>query len=148
MRWGFVLWGQPPSWNSTYRIASRERRGKDGRVRLGPDGKPETYRTLVKTEEVAKYQRDASIVVAAAKPSRWAPQGQVRIYWDLYLSRDIDCDNVMKAIHDVIAKVTRVDDARFLPCVRTKTTGVPVREARVEIVVEGLSPSASPDRTV
>ena len=132
MRWGFVIPGQPPSWNASYRIVRKFRSGKV------------PYHTLAKTQKVIDYQAGAKLIIQSAKPSRWRPEGQVRIYYWLYLSRDMDCDNIMKAIHDVIEMATGIDDMRFLPCVMEKTV-VPKRDARVVIKV---ADPASPLREV
>jgi Holliday junction resolvase RusA-like endonuclease len=129
MRWLFEIPGQPPSWNASYRIVRKFRSGKV------------PYHTLAKTQKVIDYQAGAKLIIQAAKPSGWRPKGQVRIYYWLYLSKDMDCDNIMKAIHDVIEMATGVDDMRFLPCVMEKTV-VPKRDAKVVVaVVDAESPS-------
>lgn len=133
MRWGFTLWGQPPSWNDSYRIAKRER--------MLADGRQQEYRTLVKKDRVKKYQDDAIMVIKTTKPSRWKPEGMIRVIWTVYLARDVDCDNLQKAIHDAIEVATGINDRRFLPCFQWKYLGVQDREARVEIIIDDdLSP--------
>ncbi len=74
------------------------------------------------------------MLVRAAKPSHWAPEGQIRVMYDLYLARNLDADNTLKALGDVIERATGINDERYLPCVRTKTSGLPLAKARVEIV--------------
>jgi len=122
MWWTFEIPGQPPSWNASYKIV---RKYRDGRV---------PYHTLAKKDDVVAYQNAAKMIIGAARPSRWAPEGQVRVYYFLYLSRDIDCDNIMKAIHDSIQAATGVDDKRYLPCVVSKEI-VPKPMARVRVIV-------------
>lgn len=120
--WTFEIPGQPPSWNASYKIV---RKYRDDRV---------PFHTLAKKPDVIAYQVAAKMIISAAKPSRWVPPGQVRIFYWLYLSRDIDCDNIMKAIHDSIQAATLVDDKRYLPCVVMKEI-VPKSKARVVVVV-------------
>ena len=66
MRWSFTLPGQPPSWNDTYHIVKRK-------------GKRGEYMSLAKKQDVLDYQAKAVLVIRSAKPSGWAPLGQVRI---------------------------------------------------------------------
>jgi Holliday junction resolvase RusA-like endonuclease len=122
--WRFEIPGQPPSWNASYRIVRKFRSGKV------------PYHTLAKTQKVIDYQTGARLIVASAKPSRWKPEGQVRIWYWLYLSKDIDCDNIMKAIHDVIESVTGVNDAMYLPVVVSKEVGCRKKDAKAVVVVE------------
>jgi len=132
MRWSFTLPGQPPSWNDTYHIVKRK-------------GKRGEYMSLAKKQDVLDYQAKAVLVIRSAKPSGWAPLGQVRIGYRFLLASDIDCDNMMKAIHDAIQVATGVNDRRFLPCVESKVTGLTPREAQVEVSVEDHAwPSAAP----
>lgn len=121
--WSFVLPGQPPSWNDSYRIVRQQ-------GRRGP------YMTLAKKQKVIDYQEMAVLLIRSARPRHWDPSGQVRLMYDFHLIRDIDCDNAMKAIHDALQMATGVDDKRFLPCVRSKEL-VNV-SPRVEVLVEDL----------
>jgi Holliday junction resolvase RusA-like endonuclease len=100
---------------------------------------------LAKRQEVKDYQDRAVPVIRSARPSGWAPVGQVRITYAFYLASDVDCDNMMKAIHDSIQVATDVNDRRFLPCVETKEWGLPPKDARVEVTVEDQgSPFVAP----
>lgn len=126
--WRFEIPGQPPSWNDSYRIVRQYRATRTG-TRV-------PYHTLAKKQNVVDYQTAARLIIRSAMPSGWSPPGQVRVLYWLYLSRDMDCDNIMKAIHDAIQMATGVDDKRFLPCVMTKEV-VPKPLARVEVVVAG-----------
>jgi Holliday junction resolvase RusA-like endonuclease len=130
--WGFTLRGQPPSWNASYHITKAERTRNDG--------SRYEYSTLSKRQKIVDYQNDAVLVIRTAKPSRWAPEGQIRVKWRIFLSRNIDCDNVMKAIHDAIEKATGVNDSAFLPCVESKVWGIHPSEARIEITLEEIEP--------
>ena len=129
MKWSFTIPGQPPSWNASYRIARMRNADK-------------TFHTLVKTPKASQYQADSRLIIAAAKPSKWEPTEQVRIYYRFYLTRDIDADNILKLLNDVIEAATGVDDRRFLPCVISKEVVRKKGDARVEVVIEDLrSPS-------
>ena len=133
MTWSFTLWGPPLSVNHIYEPARKtSRRGRE-------------YMGRKLTAVAQKYRDDAQLIIGSARPSHWAPEGQVRILWDLYLARDMDCDNAMKLVHDAIQLATGVNDARFLPCVMSKTTGVPPRAARAEIRIVEASGSLLQD---
>ncbi len=123
MRWAFTLPGQPLSWNVAYRIGWKT---TDGRKHLA----------MFKTSEATRFQSDARLIISAAKPSKWKPAEQVRIYYRFYLKRDVDCDNVMKLLNDTIEKATGVDDKRYLPCVISKEIVRKPQDARVEVVIE------------
>ena len=129
MRWGFTIPGQPPSLNRMYRIKEATAKGK-------------TFPTLFKTEQVQAYQRTARLVIAASKPSRWRPTEQIRVYYRFYLEREIDCDNIQKALNDTIELATGINDDRYLPCVIMKEIVRKKKDARVEVVIEDIvSPS-------
>ena len=132
MKWSFVLRGQPPSWNQSYHI-TRQKGTRN-------DGQPYEFSTLSKRQKVIDYQAYAVLTIRSARPSRWAPEGDVRVTWRIFLTRDIDCDNLMKAVHDSIERATGVNDRRFLPCVESKKWGVHQTEARIEITVEDVVP--------
>lgn len=124
--WRFEIPGQPPSWNASYKIVVR--------YRQTATGGSVPFRTLAKKEPVLEYQATARLIVRSRMPSRWKPRTeQVRILYWLYLSHDMDCDNIMKAIHDVIEAATGVNDMRFLPCVLEKKI---VPKGREKVVVE------------
>jgi Holliday junction resolvase RusA-like endonuclease len=133
--WSFVLPSQPPSWNHSYKIVTQYRQRRDG-GRIG-------FSTLAKLESVVDYQQKAALIIRSARPSHWQPEGQLRIVYRFFLTHDVDCDNLQKAINDAIESATSIDDSRYLPCVQSKLFGVPLNEARVEVdVIEvGVSPS-------
>lgn len=122
--WTFVLPGQPISWNHSYQIVTR--RGRRGK-----------YSTIAKTPAAEAYQQEAVLRIKSAVPSRWKPTGQVRTRFRLFLQRDIDCDNIMKLIHDALETATGVNDSNFLPTVEEKSTRWG-KQARVEVTVEDL----------
>lgn len=96
------------------------------------------FHTLVKTPRAVEYQNAARLIIGASKPSRWKPTDQVRIYYRFYLTRDIDCDNILKALNDSIEDATGINDKRFLPCVISKEVVRKPKDARVEVVLEDL----------
>lgn len=85
------------------------------------DGKQ--IRVQVKTDEANLYQSQLTMVARAAKPSDFQPKGQIIVAYDMLLARDLDADNVMKAVHDALAVALGVNDKLFLPVVLMKTHG-------------------------
>jgi len=121
--WKVTIPGQPPSSNHAYKVVRIKRGG----------GVP--FHTLAKTAEATAYQQGVRLIVAAAKPSGWRPEGQIRLRYRLFLDRDIDCDNVSKILNDAIARALDVNDKIFLPCYEHKETGHR-KDARVEVEIE------------
>lgn len=126
MRWKVVIPGQPPTVNKMY----TNRKAVDNRGRV--------YQARVKVPEAAAYQEMAALIVRTKKPSNWNPAGFVRVDIDLYLQKDIDADNTLKAVLDAVERGTGVNDKWYLPCVKMKTF-VPPKLARVELMIEDLS---------
>lgn len=112
MAWRVRLEGQPPSTNHLY-------------IRRGS--------RVIKAPDVESYQVGVTLVVRTSKPRDFDPQGQIRIRYWMYLGRDIDADNVLKALNDAIAYALKVDDRRFLPCVMEKSFRNPSPYIEVEI---------------
>jgi len=134
MRWSVEIPGQPPSVNKMYRA------GTGTIVRAGREV---TVPTISKRADVAKYQMDAMLLIRSAKPSRWKPEGQIRIEYAFYLHRDADGDNLLKALNDAIEAAIGVNDRWFLPCVTSKETGIPIRDARVVLTLDDLVSASS-----
>ena len=129
-KWSVTLPSPPPSWNNSYRIVKARGTRRDGH--------PYTYSTLAKTKKLVEWQADMLMVIKSASPSRWTPNGWVRIYWRVFLNRHIDMDNLQKAVNDVIEEATGVDDKWYLPIFQEDPhIGVSKREARIELVIEG-----------
>jgi hypothetical protein len=135
VRWGFTLPGNPISTNKLYRMRSISK--------ISPDGSEYWQKTLVKRDEVVRYQTGAVRIIQSARPSHWAPEGQVRVVYRLFLSHWMDPGNAEKTISDAIQMATGVNDRCFLPMIQSSEI-VPPREARVEVEIVDLSPSASP----
>lgn len=135
--WSVTIPGQPVSWDLAYRTGKMYvRRG--GRQVLDTSGAPRTIHRLVKTRDAAKYQDDVLLLTKAARPSSWpTPMGQVRVYVDLYLTNDIDCDNATKLAFDAIAKAIGCNDRLFLPCYRVKETHVAPAQAKAVFTFDG-----------
>lgn len=123
MTFRFRIPTQPPSVNHTYKIVRQ----------YGKGGRP--YMTLAKEPEVEQYQMVASQIAKMARPEGWEPDGFVRLKYWWVLDRDIDCDNMKKAINDALARAWKVNDKMFLSCDISKIVGNP--EPYVEIEVDG-----------
>lgn len=138
MKWTVVVYGQPPTTNKMYSAKMRS---------IWRDGVRHNVPQMVKNPKVEKYQTDAVLQIRSAKPSRWKPDGFVRLNFRLYLVRNIDADNTLKALSDAIQIAIGVNDSWFLPCVESKEWGLSPRDARVEIDIEDVpgSPSQGPE---
>ena len=138
MKWEVTVWGQPPTTNKMYSAKMRS---------IWRDGIRMNVPQMVKNSKVEGYQKDAILQIQSARPSRWKPTGFVRLTFRLFLARNIDADNTLKALSDAIQTAIGVNDSWFLPCVESKEWGLSQRDARVEIVIEDLpgSPSQGPE---
>lgn len=138
MRWSVVVYGQPPTTNKMYSAKMRS---------MWRDGVRFNVPQMVKNPKVEKYQHDAIIQIQSARPSRWHPTGFVKLTFRLYLVRNIDADNTLKALSDAIQDAIGVNDSWFLPCVESKEWGLKPHDARVEIEIEDLpgSPLQGPE---
>lgn len=95
-----------------------------------------SYRGIGKTRAAVQFQNDALWLIRAAKPSRWAPpEGMMRMRLKLFLDRDLDSDNAIKALSDAVESALGIDDKRFLWCVVSKQIGVPKADVRLELEV-------------
>jgi Holliday junction resolvase RusA-like endonuclease len=138
MKWRVTVWGQPPTTNKMYSAKMRS---------VTRNGVRYNVPQMVKNSKVEQYQRDAILQISAARPSRWSPTGFIKLTYQLYLVRNIDADNTLKALNDAIQIAIGVNDSWFLPCVESKAWGLSPRDARVEIEIEDLpgSPSQGPE---
>lgn len=93
----FEVPGQPVSWNHMY-VAVRNR-----------------PRALVKTRDAVAYQDTVQILCKAARPSSFHPQHTVYVGYRFFLVKDVDCDNLMKATNDAVARALGLDDRYFFP---------------------------------
>lgn len=98
--------GAPPSWNQCYRIITIRGHG-----------------SMKKTSVAQSYQDDVIRLTRAARPSDFAPIGQLFICYQMFLFRNADADNILKIANDGLAKALEVNDSRFLPVVLSKTSG-------------------------
>jgi len=131
MSWRVTIPGQAMSVNHIYQNT----------LRVSREGRRYQARKL--TAEAQAYLDGAIYLIRAAKPRNWAPEGQIRVIFDLYLTRDIDCDNTMKLVSDALEAATGINDSRFLHCTRSKTTRLLLSQARIELEVLDLSQSPS-----
>lgn len=106
----FLMPGQPPTWNHMYRWTTKNVNGK-------------TVRIQVKTDEANLYQSQLTMIARASRPASFQPQNQIIVAYDMYLGRDLDADNAMKAVNDALAVALGVNDKRFLPVCNHKTHG-------------------------
>lgn len=125
MSWSVTLPGQPPTLNSLYTVVPRT--AKDGHK----------YKGIGKSSDARRWHDEMAMLIRAAKPSRWAPMGMVRLRIRLFLDHDIDADNVLKVLSDAVQTGTGINDRQFLPCVESKHI-VPLAHARVELLLEEL----------
>jgi Holliday junction resolvase RusA-like endonuclease len=93
-----------------------------------------TFGSRRKAPGVEDWQTKVAQIVRVARPSGWAPQGQVRLVFDFHLNREADLDNLFKALLDAIAAALGVNDRIFLPCARSKTK-VATADERIVITV-------------
>lgn len=118
----FRIDGEPPSWNHSYRdVVIKTKAGR-------------SYRTRAKTPAATAYQVLTTLMAREAVPPGWEPADQLRISYAFYFSRARDADNALKMLNDAIAKGIGVNDSRFLPCVRSKSSGH--KAPWVEVTVE------------
>jgi Holliday junction resolvase RusA-like endonuclease len=118
--WPVVILGQPASGNEN-EIQRGYRRGKDG------GNVP--YSRIAKNAHVKAYIDGAIPVIRTARPSGWIPPERIRVDYRLYLSRDMDFDNVMKVVNDALKVALEVDDTRFYPTAISKE--IDMRHPRV-----------------
>lgn len=124
MSWTVVIPGQPPSGNHAYKIGRGFRRGGIA------------YPKMVKTDEAEAYQRAASLVVRAARPRGWSASAGAFIVCEyrFFLSRDVDCTNLIKVVEDAIFPALGIDDRWALPRAMSKQI-VGRADARVEVTI-------------
>lgn len=129
--WTVTLPGEPPSVNSSYKPGKR--------TGTRADGSTYTYATIVKRERVAEWQMQMVMVVRSARPSNWRPPFQAVVEIRYWFGKDRDADNPQKAILDVLASATGVNDMAFLPRVMAKHLGAHPRDRRTELVIYEVS---------
>jgi hypothetical protein len=135
MRWAVTIPGQPISTNHAYRTG-RMFVARRGVPVIGEDGRQRIIHRPVKTAEAQQYHDDVMRLVMVARPSRWRPEGQIRVVIDLHLVNDMDADGCLKILLDGLADGMGVNDRTFLPTVRSKEAGLPPRDARVDLMID------------
>lgn len=111
-RFRLVMPGNPISWNHMYNRIQRSVPSADGGTRK--------IAVMAKTPEANLYQAQLTMLVRAAKPSDFKPEGQIIVAFTMYLQGNMDADNVLKACNDAIAVGLGVNDKRFIPVVLAK----------------------------
>jgi Holliday junction resolvase RusA-like endonuclease len=120
--WTVTIPGQPVSGNHANKIGRGFRRGGIA------------YPKMVKTTEAAAYQMGAAMIVRAARPSAWRWNGgQVVVEYRMFLTRDADCDNVMKVCDDAIFPALDINDKYALP--RAMSKEIVKSNPRVEVTI-------------
>lgn len=105
-----TLPGPPPTVNHSYKIVRVPRKDGGGLVSK-----------LAKADGIETYQTGVTLITKTARPSGWVPGERIRLRYWFWLTKDVDCDNALKAINDAIATGLGVNDKIFLPCVQEKT---------------------------
>lgn len=139
MRWTLTIPGQAVSWNAMYRIGIRTRPARGASLTSG------SYRKIIKTKEAQAYEDTVTLLAKVAKPSGFVADGFIVIEYRIFLGKDIDCDNIFKAVHDGLAKALGVDDTWFLPRAMSKTAGLRPPERRIELTIYPAGESPSPE---
>lgn len=96
---------------------------------------------VYKKAGVETFQVGVARLVQTARPSGWRPAARIRILYDFHLNRKADCDNLQKALNDAIAAALGVDDDCFLPCARSKETGVKAALANIVVTIINEAPA-------
>lgn len=118
--------GQPPSWNHMY--------GERGIWEFDPIQRKQVMRRRrFVLPDVATYRAQLTMLTRVARPSDFQPSDKVLVAYVLFVSNDIDGDNVMKACNDAIAKGLGINDRRFISMVLDKYTGS--KDPRVEVAI-------------
>lgn len=128
--------GQPPSVNHSYRPIRKPMRDSFGQPIYSAEGRQVVRMGLAKDKKVLDYQQLVVWRARQAKPSGWQHGGGwIRISYRFFLTRKMDCDNILKALNDALAMALGVDDFWFLPCVTSKTVNHK-QPPRVEVTIE------------
>lgn len=99
-----------------------------------PINREQVYRTRrYKVKDVEHYQAQLTMLVRAARPSDFQPTDKVIVGYVLFVGRDVDSDNVMKACNDAVAKGLGIDDRRFICVTLDKFTGY--KDPRMELAI-------------
>lgn len=122
--------GQPVSLDAMYRTGQvwiTDRTGAQRQIR----------RPII-TDEAVRWRDDVTVLVRTAKPSKWPRdlKTQIRITIDLFLASDLDADNCLKGLLDGVSAAIEMNDMLFLPCVRSKVSGLPLRDAHVDLMLD------------
>jgi len=108
MMWTATIWGQPISVNDIYEIQWRY--ASNGR----------RYKGIGKKPGAVQYQNDATLQFKVSKPSRWTPDGYIRVVYQMFLGHDVDTDNAIKCLSDALQEATGINDRMFLHCIASK----------------------------
>lgn len=139
MRWSVTIPGQPVSWDAAYRTGLIPVRRKIAGQRvsvLNDDGSRKMIHRPMLTAEAEQWKMDVYRLCTVAKPSRWRPEGQIRVEVVLRLVHDMDDDNAMKLARDALASAIEHDDINFLMTTKSKSSGYLLRDACVILTID------------
>lgn len=135
MKWGVTVPGSPVSWDEAYPIGVMPVK-RQGKAVLREDGTQKVIHRPVLAEKARLWRDACQMLMQAARPSRWAPEGKVRVRWTFYVTRTIDSDNLIKLPSDALQRATGIDDKRYLHCVEDVIVVKDPRECRAEVLVD------------
>ena len=130
----FMVDAAPPSVNSSYKIVRVPHKGGG------------SHQQLAKTEEAWAFQTYVAHLCRMARPTDFAPVGQIRVRLAFFLKRAADPDNLLKVTLDGVKfglgtkegrngkQVPKYDDIRYLPCVVSSESGHKDPHVEIEIV--------------
>jgi hypothetical protein len=130
----FTVPAAPPSVNASYRIVRVPHKGGG------------SHQQLAKTEDAWAFQTYVAHLCNKARPSDFAPVGQIRVRLGFFLKRAADPDNLLKVTLDGVKfglgtkegrggkPIPLYDDKLYLPCVLSNEDGH--KEPRVEVQIE------------
>lgn len=110
----FTVPGQPVTWNHMYKEINVPVFDRFGSPIHDSYGRQKMRRGKAKTSEANVFQSGVTLICKAARPSSFKPKHMVIVAYRYYLVKDMDCDNMMKASNDAIARALGLDDKRFL----------------------------------
>lgn len=144
MKWSVTIPGAPPSVNHSYRPIMVHKKDSFGRPLFSASGKAVTRIGMAKQSAVTDYQTAVVRIAQSARPSGWPASGPwIRVMYQFFLRRSIDCDNAMKALNDALAMAIGVNDEIFLPCALSKSIDSKEKNPRVVVTLDDLSDSPS-----
>lgn len=126
--------GQPISWNHSYDPVFLPVKDGFGQPVFNAKGDRKKHVSWKKKETAVEYQRTARLIISAARPTGFRPEGQLYILYEFFLGRWMDADNTMKMIGDTVALSLDIDDKWFLPVAVSLETKVKEPHVRLTLL--------------